>query len=79
MKVIAKMFEAGSEGFETGVNARKYQNISKCSKATATRDLTDLVGKNVLHHLSGSGKNTRYELGIPTGEFNMQQNVSTKT
>ncbi|MGB0938853.1 MAG: Fic family protein [Colwellia sp.] len=60
-KAIATMFESGPEGFITnGITNEKYRNITKCSLATATRDLQDLITKDVLY-LEGSGKrNIRY-------------------
>ncbi len=42
-KVIARLFEAGPEGFIGGLNANNYLAITKTSRATATRDLQDLV------------------------------------
>jgi Fic family protein len=44
-KIIKRIFDAGYEGFEGGMNSRKYMSITKTSKATATRDLQDLVAK----------------------------------
>ena len=32
-KVINKMFEAGSAGFQGGISAKKYISMTKCSKA----------------------------------------------
>ncbi|MEO8860989.1 MAG: Fic family protein, partial [Ginsengibacter sp.] len=43
VKVIQKMFDAGPDGFEGGMNANKYASITKTSKATATRDLQYLL------------------------------------
>ena len=43
LKAIRKMLEAGPEGFEGGMTARKYISITRASKATATRDLQELV------------------------------------
>ena len=43
LKAIRKMLEAGPEGFEGGMTARKYIFITRASKATATRDLQELV------------------------------------
>ena len=37
----------GRKGFEGGIMARKYEAITKCSNRTASRDLSDLVGKGV--------------------------------
>ena len=44
-KVVRRMLEEGHQGFEGGMNARKYVSIASTSKATATRDLQDLVQK----------------------------------
>ena len=62
-RVVARMFEEGAGGFEGGMNARKYVGISKSSKATATRDLQDLVDKQVLVPV-GSGRSSRYQLNL---------------
>lgn len=62
-RVLQRMFEAGPEGFEGGINARKYVSMTKASKATATRDLQELVELGVLTPLGG-GRSTRYELKV---------------
>lgn len=63
-RVLKRLFEAGVDGFEGGINTRKYIIIADCSKATATRDLADLLEKGCLQQLSGGGRNTRYELRL---------------
>lgn len=63
LKVVRRMLDEGPEGFEGGINARKYVGLTKVSKATATRDLQDLVGKGVVQ-LAGGGRSTRYELSL---------------
>jgi len=45
-----------------GINASKYQKITKVSKATATRHLTDLLAKGCLDKLAGEGRSTRYQI-----------------
>ncbi len=60
-KAILRMFDAGPNGFEGGMNARKYTGITRASKATATRDLQDLVNKGALTPI-GQGRGVRYEL-----------------
>ena len=50
----------GAEGFEQGINAEKYKSQVKVSKATAKRDLTDLLEKGCLTKLPGGGRSTRY-------------------
>lgn len=62
-KVINRMLEEGPDGFEGGMNARKYMGIAKTSKATATRDLQDLAAHGILH-AEGGGRSTRYVLQL---------------
>lgn len=64
-KLVRKMLDAGKDGYDTGINAKKYQNMTGCSRATATRDLMDLYDKKVLFNLPGSGRNTRYGILLP--------------
>lgn len=61
LKVIKRMMDAGIEGFEGGMNARKYIGITKTSKATATRDLQDLASKQIFI-AKGGGRSTSYKL-----------------
>jgi Fic family protein len=58
------MFAAGPEGFEGGMSAAKYQNLTKTSKPTATRDLSDLLEKGYLRTQGGGGRSTRYGLNV---------------
>lgn len=60
-KVLNRMFEAGPDGFKGGMSAKKYMSIAKTSKATATRDLKELVDMEALM-ITGSGRSTRYHL-----------------
>lgn len=62
-KVVRRMLEEGYQGFEGGMNARKYVSIAGTSKATATRDLQDLVAKGIFKPIGG-GRSTRYEIDI---------------
>ncbi|PHQ61057.1 MAG: cell filamentation protein Fic [Maribacter sp.] len=62
-KVIRRMLEEGHQGFEGGMNARKYISIASTSKATATRDLQDLVQKDIFKPIGG-GRSTRYEVNL---------------
>ena len=60
-KVIARMFREGIDGFKGGLSAENYIAISKTSRATATRDLQDLVEKGALTR-TGELRHTRYFL-----------------
>lgn len=62
-KVIERMFKEGLEGFTGGLSAENYLRITKASRATATRDLQDLVNKGALQR-TGERKSTRYWLNI---------------
>jgi len=61
LKVIKRMMKEGLEGFEGGMSAKKYMTIADTSKATATRDLHELVSINALT-VHGKGRSVRYEL-----------------
>jgi len=63
-KAVHRMLEAGPEGFQGGMNARKYVSITKVSKATATRDLQELVTMGALEAV-GAGRSSGYELRLP--------------
>lgn len=60
-KVLQKMLITGWQDFEGGINAKKYASISKISKATATRDLVQLMNLGILKRV-GDGRSTRYEV-----------------
>jgi len=61
--VLNKVFKAGKEGFPNGISAQKYAALGKCSKATATRDLSDLLAKNCLRS-EGVGRGLRYFIAL---------------
>ena len=64
-KVIRRMLEEGPDGFEGGMSTRKYVNITKTSKATATRDLQKLMDMGALKRLGeAGGRSTRYQVNI---------------
>lgn len=62
VKVLNRLLNSTEEEFEHGINARKYQSLAKVSKATATRDLAELMSKGCLRRLPGGGRSTRYAL-----------------
>ncbi len=64
-KVLQRMLREGSEGFKGGMGAQKYTGITGCSKATATRDLTELLEIGVFRKLEGGGRSTRYDVQLP--------------
>ncbi len=63
-KVVNVLLDAGPGGFEGGLSAGKYQNLTSTSRQTASRDLADLVEKGVLR-VTGQLKGTRYHVAVP--------------
>ena len=47
-KVLNRLLDAGPDGFEGGMTNRKYMSLTSVSRATATRELGDLVEKGCL-------------------------------
>lgn len=66
VKVLNRLLDEGPDGFPHGINAAKYRGMAKVSKATATRDLTDLLAKGCLERLPGGGRSVRYRLLLET-------------
>ena len=62
-KAINKMLDAGKNGFEGGMTAKKYISIAKTTKATATRDLQELVENGALLQ-NLAGRSTNYTLNL---------------
>jgi Fic family protein len=62
-KAIARMFRKGIDGFKGGLSAENYIAITAASRATATRDLQDLVAKGALTR-TGERRHTRYRLNL---------------
>lgn len=62
-KALVRMFREGPQGFKGGLSAEKYIRITGASRATATRDLHDLVAKGALVR-TGTLKSTRYHLHL---------------
>lgn len=67
IKVLNRLLDTKGKGFENGINAAKYKSMAKVSKATATRDLADLLEKGCLRKMPGGGRSTRYAITLDTG------------
>ena len=61
-KVINRLLDAGPNGFEGGLKNKQYMGITHTSRATAQRELADLVQKKVLVRLPGGGRSASYDL-----------------
>jgi Fic family protein len=53
-------------GFEGKLTSSKWANIAKCSQDTASRDIEDLIRKNVLVKDGAGGRSTSYSLAKST-------------
>jgi len=63
IKVLNKIATIGEENFTGGLSTKKYLSIAKTSRATAIRDIKDLVEKGFLEQIKGtSGRGVRYVL-----------------
>jgi Fic family protein len=62
-KVVGRMFREGIEGFQGGLSAENYIRITGTSRATATRDLQELVELGALIK-TGELRHTRYTLNL---------------
>lgn len=63
-KVLQRLLDDGDGGFLGGLNAEKYMKMTGASKATATRDLGEMVANGQLWH-RGAGKGIRYYVAVP--------------
>lgn len=61
-KLLNRLLDAGPEGFEGGITTRKYVSLTRCSRATAFRELSDLMEKGCLRTQEGRGRSTGYEV-----------------
>ena len=61
-KVVNLLLKAGKGDFEGGLTTRKYSSIAKVSRATAFREITDLIEKKVILQNPSKGRSTSYDL-----------------
>lgn len=65
-KAVNRLLDAGTKatggGFEGGLTTRKYMGLTKASRATAYREITDLVAKGMLIPRAGKGRSAAYDV-----------------
>lgn len=61
-KVINRLLDSGPAGFQGGLTTRKYVAMTKVSRATAYREIADLVSKKIVLPNPGKGRNVSYGL-----------------
>lgn len=62
LKVLHKLIDAEPDGFDGGLSNSNYRAITKVSRATAARQLADLLGRGLLLKSDAGGRSTRYHL-----------------
>ncbi len=62
IKVLNHLLDTGKNGFIGGMTTRKYSQLTKTSRATAYRELSDLVRKKCLKPLEKKGRSAAYEI-----------------
>ncbi len=63
LKVLTKVLDKGN--FEGGINTKKYMAMTKTSRATAVRDINELLEYGCIAQIEGSlGRSVRYEVKI---------------
>ena len=63
-RAIERMFREGPAGYAGGLSAANYIPITATSRATATRDLQDLIAQGMLTR-TGERRHTRIWLHLP--------------
>ena len=61
-KVLNRLLDAGPGGFEGGLTTRKYRSLTRVSRATAYRELADLVLQGCLEPIGGGGRSSAYAI-----------------
>lgn len=64
-KVINRLLDAGPGGFTGGLSTRKYASMAGVSRATAFREIAQLLACGMIRQNPGSGRNVSYDLVWP--------------
>jgi Fic family protein len=67
-KVLNKLLDAGRGKFEGSLSTRKYSGMTGASRATAWREIEDMLQKNILRPLPGKGRSTAYAINEEIAE-----------
>jgi len=71
-RAVTRMFREGIDGFKGGLSADNYISITKTSRATATRDLQNLVQIGALSR-TGERRHARYHLNWNPSDWQTAQ------
>lgn len=67
-KVINRMLDFGRGGYEGGMTTRKYVSLANVSRATAFRELNQLLELGIIKQNPGEGRSVSYDLMWPEPE-----------
>jgi Fic family protein len=67
-KIINRMLDFGRGGFEGGMTTRKYVSLANVSRATAFRELNQLLELGIIKQNPGGGRSVSYDLIWPEAE-----------
>ena len=73
-KLLNRLLDAEPEGFEGGLTLRKVLGLTRASRATAWRDLRELVELEALE-LIGAGRSSAYRIRWPHTHHNAQPHL----
>ncbi len=65
-KVINRLLDVGRGGFQGGLTTRKYVSMTQVSRATAFREISDLLEKGILRQNPAKGRSVSYDLNWST-------------
>ena len=68
-KVINRLLDAGRDGFAGGLSTRKYVAMTRVSRATAYRDINDLLKKKLLVQRKAKGRSVSYDLKFSRSQY----------
>ena len=60
----------GPGNFVGGLTTRKYASIARVSRATAFREIADMLDKKIIRQLPGKGRSVHYDLIWPEAKKN---------
>lgn len=65
-RIVNRLLDAGQGGFLGGLTTRKYVSMAKVSRATAFREISDLLEKGILVQNPAMGRSVNYDLNWKT-------------
>lgn len=75
-KVVNRLLDAGPGGFTGGLTTRKFAGLAHVSRATAYREIADLLTKGILRQNPGGGRSASYDLAWE-GEWGARRLIAT--